>query len=102
LWITQYLQAAQWVLSGWAVRFSDEACELLCKTKGKKKVTKLSTRGFARTMLSLVEAITQLVDKPVQIAVCLAELFDFVDGMQNRRMVFSAKLSSNLRQRCGR
>ena len=60
--------------------------------------TNLPIPGATEEGLSLTQTITQLVDKPVQIPVCLTHFRDLADGVQNGRVMFSAKLPANLRQ----
>ena len=61
-----------------------EDCAARCKTS---KSPRLSA-----------ELLRQFVEQPVQILVVLANLFDFLDGVQNRGVMFAAELSSDFRQ----
>lgn len=60
--------------------------------------TDFPTPATIEDSLSLTQTIAKLVDKPVQIPVCLTRFRDLADGVQNGRVMFSAKLPANLRQ----
>jgi hypothetical protein len=45
------------------------------------------------------QLLGQFIDQPVQILIVLANIFDLLDRVQNRRMMFSAELPPDLRQR---
>ena len=68
------------------------------RTSGSRPSTYFAIPATIEECLSLTQTIAKLVDKPVQIPVCLTYFRDLADGVQNGGVMFSAKLPANLRQ----
>src|SRR5258708_2128810 len=65
---------------------------------GKRK-TALPVQNTKNARDLTAQLLCQLIEQPVQIFIVLADLFDLLDRVQNSRMMLSAELPPNLRQR---